>query len=427
MVQAKTKRLVTEAALDTRLAADIPTAVSKARSRTLGSQFSGVRSGSSVSGMKCVVSHSVGEVDGFVADANPIYSPTQMYDIAECNWNDQTLTTYGTSYLNFSKANALSTAFDFTTMLEGDFLQITSFKLNAVASDLKIWVDDEEVTEWYQGKRSNGVLQSQKQVLPLTAENAFYFTSLNFATRGLYKVRVAGTALADGAGFGFIATNKNGKFHKPAKQRVMGIISDSWYDTITAHTSLNAGTELAARMGWKTWNMAVGGTGFMNPGENTTPMQFGSDAVFTNLLKAPDLDLLLLNGTVNDLGYPTADVINAMKAFFTRWRTVRPDTPIVWQGLEPQSYFENIYTVQAIVDREEALRAVAEADASVIGTILPAKENWFTGTGNIVTPNGTGNQDFTIGADGVHLSAFGTKLNGALVHERLKSIRTWKV
>lgn len=427
MVQPKSKRIVTEASLETKMASDIPAAIDKSRSRTLGSQFDGARSGASVSGMKCVVSNAANEVDGFVAENNPIFSPSQMYSIAECNWSDATLQPYASSFLNYSKANTLAAGFDFTTILEGDFMMISSYKVGGIAQDIQIWIDDEEVTEWYQGKRSNGVLQTGKQVINCPTDSTAYYTCLNFAARGVYKVRVTGPVVVDGLGQGFISTNKNGKFHKPSKQRVAGIISDSWYDTITAHTSLNAASELGARMGWKVWNMAVGGTGFVNPGEGSTPMQFGSDAVFANLLKAPDLDFLLLNGSVNDMGYPQVDVVNAMKAFFARWRTVRPDTPVVWQGLEPQSYFENIYTAQAIVDREEVLRATAAADANVIGTILPAKENWLTGSGNIVAPNGTGNQDFNIGSDGVHLSSGGTRLNSALVFERLKSIRTWKV
>ena len=431
MTQPTTKRLVTEAALTTKLNTEFPARLNKLKQRQLGDQFRGVRPGAIVPSSKAVVSLTVSPTfDGYVAGGAQAWTPAQMYDIAECNWNAATLTTYGTAYTNSSKSNTNTTAFDFTTMFEGSYLLLCTYKLAGLKQDIRIWIDDQEVNDWYLGTRASGVLQSNNNTIAATTDGSNHFININFNKRGVYKVRVAGIGITGTSSI--IACNAEGKLHKPRKMRTLGIISDSWYDTIALHSSLNAGETLAARMGWIPWNMANSGTGFVNPGSSAgasvgNPMNFGSDNVFASLVKAPELDLLLLNGSANDMAYPEADVIAAMNAFFTRWRTVRPDTPIVWKGMEPVSYFENLYTSAALIARENALATAALADANVIGVIRPSLENWITGTGNIVSPNGTGTQDYNTGSDGTHLSVAGIIMDGALTHERLSPIPTWRV
>lgn len=431
MTQPTSKRLVTEAALETKLDTEIPLLMGSTKMRQLGDQFRGVRAGSSVPATKAVVSLTVSPTfDGYNASGAQAWTPAQMYDIAECNWNAQTLTTYGTAYTNSSKANTNTTAFDFTTMFEGSYLLLCIYKLAGLKQHVRIWIDDQEVNDWYLGTRATGVLQSNSNAIECTTDSANNFVNINFNKRSIYKIRVAGIGITGTASI--IACNAEGKLIKPRKMRTLGIISDSWYDTIAVHSTLNAGETLAARMGWTTWDMANGGTGFVNPGSSAgasvgNPMNFGSDNVFASLLKAPELDLLLLNGSANDMAYAEADVIAAMQAFFTRWRTVRPNTPIVWKGIEPVSYFETLYTAPALIARENALATVALADPNVIGVIRPALENWLTGTGNIVSPNGTGNQDYDVGSDGTHLSVAGMAYDGALTHERLASMLTWRV
>lgn len=428
MVQAATKRLVTEQALIDKLAIDIPLKLSKSKLRLLGDQFDGVRSGASVPASLAQISHTNNvTLDGGNGIDGAVLAPQQMYNIAECNWSDQTLSAYGAAWLNYSKANSVATDFEFTTMFEGTTMIISAYKLGGILQDFRVWINDMPVLDWYEGTRAAGVLNTNKNVIPAVGDNINHFININFARHGIYKIRVAGIVITGTSSL--LSCYSDGKFFKPAKQRVVGIISDSWYETVSdTCTSLNSAVELVARMGWKQWNMAVGGSGFVNPSGSGAgnPMHYGSDNVFTSLLKAPPLDLLLLNGSGNDMGYPEADVIAAMQAFFTRWRTVRPDTPIVWQGIEPVAYFENIYTSAALIARETALAAVALADPNVIGVIESAKENWITGTGYQGAQNGTGNQDYVTGPDQVHNTTFGCELNSALVHERLKSMRTWK-
>jgi hypothetical protein len=257
-----------------------------------------------------------------------------------------------------------------------------------------------------------------QQTMPFTVDTAFGVVNLNFKRRGIYKVRVAGICV--GGTSALLACNAEGRFYKPKKQRVFGVISDSWYDLIPGNTSLTTGAELAAKMGWIEWNMANGGSGFVNPASGG--LTYGGDAVFASLAKAPTLDLLLLNGSSNDLGYSDAAVVAAMQAFFTRWRTVRPDVPIVWKGLESQSYFRTTYPQATIVAREALLTATALADSNVLGVIQPAVETWLTGTGKVGTPAGDGNQDYVTGADGIHSSIFGAIFDGTLTHQRLGAI-----
>lgn len=427
MVQPASKRLVTEQKLFDTLASDVPTLVDKQRARRLEDQFQPVHPGK-VPQNKAVVSLTSGvEVDGWGVGTVKKFHPPGMYDIAECNWNAQTLLAYGQAWRNMSKSNNVATGFDFTTMLEGQMAMITTYKLAGILQHIRVWIDDVEVTDWYLGKRSTGVLQVDTPVINCTTDATNHYVNINFAKRGLYKIRVTGIAIS--GTLGLLHCNAEGKFHKPKKQRVFGVVSDSMYDTIYAtNTSLNSATEICSQTGWKQWNLAVGGSGFINPSiAPDGPHNYASDAVFAAMAKAPPFDLLLLNGSLNDLAYPEADVLTAMRAFFTRFKSVRPDTPIVWQGLCPQSYFENNYTSPVILARELAQNAVALAEPNVIGTILPGKEDWLTGTGNTNAPNGTGNQDWLVGPDGVHFSPFGTRFNGHMVANRMSSMATWKV
>lgn len=393
----------------------------------LGDRFDGVRAGSTASPDKVEVSLTSNDPDGSVALNAKSYFPPDMYDIADVNWSPQSLGPYGAAYLNYTKANNIGTNFDFTTMLEGSHMRIDAYKLAGYAQDFRLWIDDEEVTSWFRGSRAAGVQQENSPIIDyVAADNALALLNLNFAERGIYKIRCAGVALSGTTGL--ISTNADGQFHKPSRQRAFAVISDSWYDVIPAHTSLTAGNELAARMGWKMWNLAVGGSGFVNPVTTppTAPYNFGSDKVFESLAKAPELDMLLVNGSCNDLGYSESAVLEAMEAFFEKVRFERGDLPVVWQGVEPQSFFEATYTIPTIKAREEAMAEVAADDPNVIGIILCAEEEWLTGTGKTSAPSGSGNQDYIIGPDGVHLSKWGTLWNGVMVHERLKSMPTWR-
>lgn len=425
MVQSADKRLVTEQALIDAINNDIPTKVNRMKTRLLDDQFNGLKPGK-VPSTKAVVSLTTNDLDGYVA-GGPLLHPGPALSVVEANWSADTLQPYGTAFVNLSKANGVGNVFDFTTMFDGTHMVVSSYKIPSGPMDIRLWIDDVEVSDWYRGTRATGVLQTDKPFMnALPADDGqSMFLNINFAKRGIYKVRVSGIGVSGVASI--LSTNPGMTFQKPKKQRVVGIISDSWYDYIVASgTSIHPGVELSARTGWKVWNMANGGSGFVNPAGGATPINYGSDAVFASLAKAPPLDLLIVNGSCNDMGYTEASVISAMQAFFTRFKSVRPDTPIIWQGIEPQSYFENIYTSAAMVARENALAAVALAEPNVIGVIKCANENWLTGTGNTGAPNGTGNQDFVTGGDGVHLSAYGTQFIGSLVAERIGSMATWK-
>lgn len=426
MPQPAYKRLVTEEKLNNALTSEVPEIIAKQKTRLLGSQYDTVLPGS-VPSSKAVVSLTSGDVtDGLVVSGSQAFLPASMYNVAECNWNAQTLSPYGSAFVNKTKSGPTGTCFDFTTMFEGKYAMFLSYKAPGIIQDLRVWIDDVEVTDWYLGTRASGTLQTNKPEIPCTTNNVHHCLNINFAKRGFYKIRVAGTAVSGVTSL--MGCNAEGKFHKPKKQRVFGVISDSCYDTISStNSSQDVGVEIAAQTGWKQWNMANGGSGFINPSVLAGgPHNFASDAVFTALEKAPPLDLLILNGSLNDMAYTDTQVTDAMQTFFDRWRTVRPETPIVWQGLGAVYYFRNIHTLPAIVAREEVQRAKAMSDPSVIGTVLPAKENWITGTGNVSSPNGTGNQDFIIGPDDVHLSMFGCRWMGRLVSERMASMSTWR-
>ncbi len=205
-----------------------------------------------------------------------------------------------------------------------------------------------------------------------------------------------------------------------APRFTLGIISDSMFESLgTIEPVTQApGPMLSTLTGFRVWNMAEGGTGYLNdatgaalrggsgyPGHLTSP--FGSDRHIASIASAP-IDALLVNGSINDLHWSPAAHRAAIDTFLDRVAAVRPDLPVVLVGLEPLSYNN---TRDQTDPRFKALNAnyaaAAAAHSNVVGVIDPYTADWLTGTGNTVNPAGDGNQDQYIGSDGIHFNAAG--------------------
>ena len=189
---------------------------------------------------------------------------------------------------------------------------------------------------------------------------------------------------------------------------------------------------LHSKTGFRIWDLAQGGTGYVNdgtgdahsgdagfPGHYASP--FGSDARMARLATAP-IDALLVNGSINDAEASTAAYAAAVNQFLDRVAQVRPGLPVVVVGIEPVKI--PFQTHQANLTAEnDLLRSIVARHSNVVGFIDPYGENWLTGTGNTLYPTGDGNQDQYIrGEDGTHLTPAGQDYYEGRIAARLATL-----
>jgi lysophospholipase L1-like esterase len=205
-----------------------------------------------------------------------------------------------------------------------------------------------------------------------------------------------------------------------APRFTLGVVSDSDFeDTPDTHPMTQAaGPMLSTLTGFRVWNMAEGGTGYINDGSGTAATggvgypgnlssPFGSARRIASIKSAP-IDALLVNGSINDVYWSADEQRAAMDDFLDKVAQARPGLPVVLVGIEPLSngtvHDQSNPQFQAI---DANFATVAARHSNVVGVIDPYAADWLTGTGNTANPAGDGNQDQYIGADGIHLNAAG--------------------
>ena len=215
----------------------------------------------------------------------------------------------------------------------------------------------------------------------------------------------------------------------------LGVISDSYFDAGLPFRTYegSAAAVLHTRTGFRIWNLAQGGTGYLNdgtgqqrtgnagyPGHYASP--FGSDARIARVRDAP-IDALLVNGSINDAWFDDDEYADAVNAFLDRVARVRPGLPVVIVGIEPvkvvadaPEYFADLHA------KNQLLRSIAAQHRNVVGFINPFDEHWLTGTGSTTAPKGDGNQDQYVADDHIHLSPAGQTYYQDLIADRLASM-----
>lgn len=398
---------------------------------------------------KAAVSVTSGSTFDGYDGTGPLYKIHDVLNFAETNFTAEHLGQYVMANYNYyssytgpwspgdqavvtnPSAGKIGKPFDFTTMLEGSYLGFASlFVAGLWRQEVRLWIDDEEITDWYLGNRATGVLQGKSEIDSTALGTANHIYNINFPKRGLYKVRshglittLGGAASNSPTAGNFLLTNSKSRLLKPAPRPQIGVISDSWFEAIYTNTIQSVAGELSHHLNANIWNLAQGGSGFVNPsGDGANgDRSFSKDLVWEAVDRVPHLDLLIVNGSANDLPYSDAEVLAAMQATFDRARDYDPDIPIVWAGIQPVQYFKGLHTFAAMKARENLLIAKAQADPNVVAVIPTCNEEWMTGTGKTNGVTNDGNQDFMIGPDGIHLSLHGAKVYGKMYAERMKS------
>lgn len=285
--------------------------------------------------------------------------------------------------------------FDITTMVDDDFISFFYLHFQAGGPQtVRVWVDDQEVTQWK--------FAGQNYPLPASSSGAdnYYFMNLGFPDRRTRKVRITGITY-----FGGIVLNNDGaayELNRDGDNR-LGIVSDSWPEALGVHTDTWP-LHLRTLTGYSIHNMAVGGTGYVNPGSYAAPY---TSAGRKAALAERRLDAILFNGSVNDMAYSEAQVMDAMGTCFNNVREVQGDIPIIVIGLEDSPYFRAQFPAINFETRDDNLMSFADRDPSVVGTVRPTQLNKITGTGFTGATNGSGNSDWKIDIDGIHLAPLG--------------------
>lgn len=149
-------------------------------------------------------------------------------------------------------------------------------------------------------------------------------------------------------------------------------------DSYTA-TSADGGGYVPATaqsMGWTPVLAAVGGTGYLAPAPGSGPYDTRVDDVV-----AGDPDVVVVQGSTNDAGYPVADVRRAARELYAALGEELPDAEVVVLGpLDPPG-----------VDRAEvdAIRAVLaeESEAAGLPFVDPVAGDWLSsGAGLFADP-----------------------------------------
>lgn len=212
----------------------------------------------------------------------------------------------------------------------------------------------------------------------------------------------------------------------------VGVVSDSMFDHCAQALCMSraAVPTLGRLTGWRVWNLAEGGTGYLSNSSarsygSFVSSRFGSDRRLAAVARAP-LDLLIVNGSFNDapLGSYSAEAHRAaVDAYLDALARIRPGLPVVLVGIEPLGRYQTSYWDERSRTMNATLAASVGRHPNVIAFIDPYTDRWLTGTGSIVDPRGDGNQDVYVGTDGLHLSVAGVAYYVGRVVTGLREVR----
>lgn len=163
-------------------------------------------------------------------------------------------------------------------------------------------------------------------------------------------------------------------------------------------------------------NCSIGGTGFVT---SATATNYGGHAIadlqYQNAFRPIGLIFVQLSANDHDVtGLLPAPALAANSlAFFQALRAAFPSVPIVATGVVTGgavalSVNQAIEAVSAA--SIAALQAAGDSMLFYVPAALDPNGAWITGTGNTGAPNGTGNADFNISSDNLHMSKAGQSI-----------------
>ena len=158
-------------------------------------------------------------------------------------------------------------------------------------------------------------------------------------------------------------------------------------------------------MGWSdVWDASQGGVGWTatNGGSYYT---FAQQA--TNMVPSNAPDLVVFQGSVNDVGTASATEQAAVLTALRNVRNVYASVPIIVLGIWPDATGPSAALLSTENDVKTAVATFGDALTYYIPIANDPVQAWMTGTGHNTVPNGTGNSDAYTASDGTHPSDIG--------------------
>ena len=242
---------------------------------------------------------------------------------------------------------------------------------------------------------------------PPSVTAAVTYIDLNFATRDTRNIRIAmhGNAL-----FGGIYAPTYETLTQPARRFRLGLYGDSYAGHQNDVTLDSPAYHMMLATGWDVYEMSEASTGYVNNGGGTQGRTPYGEATRLAYINTFDIDAMLVVGSINDNG-SVGSVQAAVTAFLTATAALRPTMPVIVAGAEPViAAGTSLPSTYAQVN--DAVRTAALAAPNVTKFIDWFVEDWLTGNGRVGATAGNGNQDWYIGADGLHLNIPGSRYIG---------------
>lgn len=280
------------------------------------------------------------------------------------------------------------TAYEIEFMVSGQYCSVYTYDVNR--ADFQIFIDDVQFYPSWQ---------------EFAADGTAYHVKFDFGANGPLTHRVRMLMPGNAVIQSIWLPGVSDIWAAPQRKRLL-ITGDSYVQgpTGTTEGALMGGTvagQLALRMGWEVWNFGQGGTGPASDGGGANGISaYGSVSRLAAYATAPEMDLMMVYGAINDGSLGVTVSVNASKALWQAMKSARPDTPLVVVGPEPGSPADFDPAISDALN--VGMKAAAEASEYVDLYIDQRTNNWVTGTGHVGAEAHDGNADFYISSDGIH-------------------------
>jgi len=154
------------------------------------------------------------------------------------------------------------------------------------------------------------------------------------------------------------------------------------------------------------------GTGYAN--DQNGPV-FGDQTRWdASVAYTPDDSWVIVFGSINDAGYSANAMTAGANSLMTKIAAKFQKRKVIVVG--PQWISSQNAGLTA------ANEAIIFAEAAKYGFTTLSTNGWFTGTGNVTTPAGDGNQDYYIGADTFHMYPRGHEYVADKIHRAMQAM-----
>ncbi|WP_156964678.1 SGNH/GDSL hydrolase family protein [Methylocapsa aurea] len=174
-------------------------------------------------------------------------------------------------------------------------------------------------------------------------------------------------------------------------------------------------------LGWTDpWNLGLGGTGYIAnaQGKSLNYMTHIADAISISP------DIVVVGGPINDVNYPSSQLVTAAVSLLHRLRAALPKVPLLVMGAFSADRWPSTANLNSELAVKNAVQQLNDPNIFFIPLISGQDGSVISGTSRVTSPNGTGNSDFYLSSDGHptqlginHLSVqYATKIRSVFVN-----------